>query len=228
MTEAHLVHGRFTPHEGLRGWLEAMSRGLSLHGVGFVEVRPQEVVLGGWRRNWLGVAHRTEVFIPLHAISDVIQGDGADAHVRREGHWVRFRHEAPWGRPRFVEFQTESVEQASALAAALPAARSVNYERWTAVREFDARLREAGGRPRITPALVIVNVMVFAVMALTLKNLALFGNPQILIAWGADFGSLTLHGQWWRLLAGRRSFSCRVSTSHSMRADRVLRDSSRG
>jgi membrane associated rhomboid family serine protease len=191
---------RFTVHDGLRGWLEAKTRRLALYGEGFVEVRSQELVLAGWQRNWLGIAQRTEVFIPLHAISDVIQGDGGSVGNRREADWVRFRHETALGRYRFVEFQAGSIEQAGALVNALPKARSDGYERWTAVREFDARLREAGGRPWVTRAVVIANVAVFAVTALVMKRVELMGAPQ-LISWGANFAPLTLHGQWWRLLS---------------------------
>jgi membrane associated rhomboid family serine protease len=195
------VTGRFTAHGGLRGWLEAKSRRLPLYGAGFIEVRPREIVLGGWQRNWLGVAHRAEIFIPLHDISDVIQGDGGNADARRESDWVRFRYEAPLRGYRFVEFQADSMQQAGALTASLPAARSIGYERWTAVREFDALLREAGGRPWLTPAIVMINVAVFAIMAVALKSVAALSAPQLMIAWGANFGPLTLHGQWWRLIS---------------------------
>jgi membrane associated rhomboid family serine protease len=181
---------RFTARAGLRGWLEAKSRRLPLYGEGFVEIRPQEVVLGGWQRNWLGVAHRSETFIPLPDISDVIQ----------ERDWVRFQYEGTFGRQRLVEFQASSSERATTLAEALPKARSVDFERWLAVREFDGRLREAGGTPWITPTIVFANLLVFAATALSLKSLNLGAAPQM-IGWGANFPPLTLHGQWWRLLS---------------------------
>jgi membrane associated rhomboid family serine protease len=191
---------RFTAHDRLRGWLEAKSRRLALYGEGFVEVRAQEVALGGWHRNWLGVAQRTEVFIPLHAITDVIQGSGGSGEECREADWVRFRYEEASGRYRFVEFQAASIEQSRNLVEALPKARSDGYERWTAVREFDARLREVGARPWITSAVVFANVVIFVATALALKRLDLSAAPQM-ITWGANFAPLTLHGQWWRLLS---------------------------
>jgi membrane associated rhomboid family serine protease len=191
---------RFTAHDRLRGWLEAKSRRLALYGEGFVEVRAQEVALGGWHRNWLGVAQRTEVFIPLHAITDVIQGSGGSGEECREADWVRFRYEEASGRYRFVEFQAASIEQSRNLVEALPKARSDGYERWTAVREFDARLREVGARPWITSAVVFANVVIFVATALALKRVDLSAAPQM-ITWGANFAPLTLHGQWWRLLS---------------------------
>jgi membrane associated rhomboid family serine protease len=190
----------FTSHGGLRGWLEAKSRRISLYGEGFAEIRSQEIVLGGWQHNWLGIAHRTEVSIPLQAIVDVIQGDAGPVESRREGDWVRFRYETALGRYRVVEFRTASVQQASEVVDALPKARSDGYERWTAVREFHARLREAGGDPWITPALASANVVVFAVIALILKRVDLMNAPQVIV-WGANFAPMTLHGQWWRLLS---------------------------
>lgn len=186
---------RFTAHEGLRGWLEAKSRWLPLYGEGFVEIRSEDLVLAGWQRNWLGVGQRTELFIPLRDVSDVIQGDGQV----RERDWVRFRFQTPWGRFRFVEFQVGSIEQASSLVEALPKARSHSFERWTVVREFDARLREAGGGFWITPILVIANVVVFASTALLAKRIDFMAVPQA-VDWGTNFAPLTLHGQWWRLV----------------------------
>jgi membrane associated rhomboid family serine protease len=188
---------RFTPHDGLRGWLQAQSRRLPLYGAGFVEIRTQEIVLGGWQRNWLGVPYRAEIFIPLRDITDVVQGDGGNPDTRREPEWVRFQYET-FGRHRFIEFRTDSTEQATTLAEALPKARSDAFERWSLVREFDASLREAGGLPWITPVLVCANLIVFVAIALTLKTVNLMGAPQML-GWGANFAPLTLHGQWWRL-----------------------------
>ncbi len=197
--EAVAVPVRFTPHGGLRGWLEAKSRRLELYGEGFAEIRPQELALGGWQRNWLGIGERTEAFIPIHDISDVIQGDGGSMEQRREGNWVRLRYETALGRYRFVEFQAGSIDQASELVGALPKARSDGYERWTAVREFDARLREVGSRPLVTYFVVFANVAVFAAMALAIRHFPVSVTQAI--SWGANFAPLTLHGQWWRLLS---------------------------
>ncbi|MGH8208490.1 MAG: rhomboid family intramembrane serine protease, partial [Steroidobacteraceae bacterium] len=194
------VTGRFTPYGGLRGWLHAKAKRLAVYGEGFIEVRAQEVVLGGWQRTWVGVAYRSELFIPLDDISDVIQGDGVHGDGGREGDWIRFRYETPLGRHRSVEFQAGSIQQASTLTASLPAVRSAGYERWSAVREFNARLRAVGYRPWLTAAIVIANVAVFAAMMIALRTVAVREAPQM-SAWGANFGPLTLHGQLWRLIS---------------------------
>ena len=191
---------RFTPHDGLRGWLEAKSRRLALYGEGFIEIRPKEIALGGWQRNWLGIAHRSEIFIPLESIADVIQGDGTRGEGRREGDWVRFRYETLLGPYRFMEAQTLSVQQAAAVVDALPKTRSQRFEQWTAVREFEARVREFGDSPWITTVLVVANLAIFASIALLLHTLVPSNDLQLL-GWGVNFGPLTLHGQWWRLLS---------------------------
>ena len=51
----------------------------------------------------------------------------------------------------------------------------------------------------VTPALIAINVAVFVLMAINGLSLT---DPGIagLIRWGADFGPLTTHGQWWRLV----------------------------
>src|SRR5262245_3747485 len=65
---------------------------------------------------------------------------------------------------------------------------------------FSRLMVEATPRVFITPAIIIINLVIFAAMLV-------FGvspiNPKIeqLIMWGADFGPYTLDGQWWRLLS---------------------------
>lgn len=51
----------------------------------------------------------------------------------------------------------------------------------------------------VTIALVAINALVFAIMVL--KGVSFLDpTPQQAIAFGADFGPLTLNGQWWRLV----------------------------
>ena len=57
-------------------------------------------------------------------------------------------------------------------------------------------------RPRvyITPTLIILNVIIFGLMVVSGVPVL---NPTAgsLVQWGADFGPLTLGGQWWRIVA---------------------------
>ncbi len=49
-----------------------------------------------------------------------------------------------------------------------------------------------------TAILITLNVLVFLAMAASLHSAS--PSPDRLIRWGANFGPLTLNGQWWRLL----------------------------
>ncbi len=51
----------------------------------------------------------------------------------------------------------------------------------------------------ITPIIVILNILVFAVMAITGVHLFMPSNESLLL-WGANFRPLTIEGEWWRLL----------------------------
>jgi membrane associated rhomboid family serine protease len=64
---------------------------------------------------------------------------------------------------------------------------------------FTQKLELATPHAFVTPALVIINLTVFAVMAISGVSI-LEPKPADLIRWGADFGPLVAHGQWWRLL----------------------------
>lgn len=78
--------------------------------------------------------------------------------------------------------------------------------------ECDERLAQmarvgipASGQTLVTPSFLITvaligwNVMVFLVMVL--RGVSFFApSPQQAIAFGADFGPLTLNGEWWRLV----------------------------
>src|SRR6202050_5740376 len=76
-------------------------------------------------------------------------------------------------------------------------------EIWTAAQvEQNQRFNRAMAttpRPLITPILIAINVAVFAAMLVSGFS---FTNPKAesFLGWGADFGPLTTHGQWWRLV----------------------------
>ncbi len=62
----------------------------------------------------------------------------------------------------------------------------------------DAELARLGGTPILTPVLVAASTILFVVMAIAGVNVI---DPQArdLQAWGANYGPLTLGGEWWRL-----------------------------
>lgn len=62
-------------------------------------------------------------------------------------------------------------------------------------------LRQQSTSMAVTQVIFGANIAVFIAMVLSLGT-SMFSNPtgQGLIAWGANFGPLTVSGQWWRLL----------------------------
>jgi membrane associated rhomboid family serine protease len=60
--------------------------------------------------------------------------------------------------------------------------------------------REFGGRPVITLALIAINVLLFLAPAVVSPGWLWKPTAQQLLAWGANFGPLTLHGQARRLV----------------------------
>ncbi len=61
-------------------------------------------------------------------------------------------------------------------------------------------LRSQSSSMAVTQAIFGINVAVF--VAMTLAGVSMLDNPsgQDLVRWGANFGPLTVSGQWWRLL----------------------------
>jgi rhomboid protease GluP len=55
-------------------------------------------------------------------------------------------------------------------------------------------------RVYVTPTLIILNVIIFGLMVISGVP-ALNPTALTLMQWGANFGPLTLGGQWWRMLA---------------------------
>ena len=75
--------------------------------------------------------------------------------------------------------------------------------RQRAVREyqktdaFDEALRERTPLVIVTPALLVLNVVVAVLM---LSSSGSLDDPEKLIGWGANFGPRTTNGEWWRLV----------------------------
>ncbi len=67
------------------------------------------------------------------------------------------------------------------------------------VAKFQHSLSNLTPRVYMTPLLVGLNVIIFAVMAATGAGL-IEPNIQKLVDWGANFGPQTIAGEWWRLL----------------------------
>jgi len=62
---------------------------------------------------------------------------------------------------------------------------------------FHDALRARTAWPVVTPAIVLVNVVVFVRMLFGDGSLS---DPETLLAWGGNFGPRTTNGEWWRLM----------------------------
>jgi rhomboid protease GluP len=69
---------------------------------------------------------------------------------------------------------------------------------YSAREPFDEFLRQRTGRVFVTPLIASVHVLVFALM---LWDPAPINQPETLIAWGANVGTRTAAGEWWRLVS---------------------------
>jgi rhomboid protease GluP len=67
-------------------------------------------------------------------------------------------------------------------------------------KQFHDRLQELAPRAWLTPALVIVNLVVFVVMAVAGVH-PLSPTAEAVLPWGANYGPRTLGGEPWRLVA---------------------------
>ncbi|TLZ43444.1 MAG: rhomboid family intramembrane serine protease [Gammaproteobacteria bacterium] len=181
--------GRFTPRDGLFGWLQAKRGRSPVYGSGSIECGPVDVALDGWRRTWLGVAHRDEVRLPLEGVRN----------VGVEKARLEFEYKQPYRLRKRIHFIADSEAKARELAAKLPATQTAGFQQqWSELREFKVRLAEVGGRAWVTPVLVLLNLAVFVAMAASARRLGAF-DPVLLFSWGANVGTVTINGQWWRL-----------------------------
>jgi membrane associated rhomboid family serine protease len=183
------VAGRFTSRDGLLGWFQAKLGRSPVYGFGSLEVGPSEIVLNGWQRTWLGVPVEVQETREIANVRNVAQ----------EGTSLRFEISRKYRPANQVLFLPESVEPSKGLFDKLPRATSAGFlSHWSAIRDFNQKLQAVGGRPQITPIIVALNFLIFTAMTIATRKLGQF-TPQELLDWGANFGPLTVKGQWWRL-----------------------------
>jgi rhomboid protease GluP len=65
--------------------------------------------------------------------------------------------------------------------------------------EFHRSLAALTPRVRVTPLIVALNVLIFIVMVASGLS-PVSPKPQEMLHWGANYGPLTISGEWWRLL----------------------------
>jgi membrane associated rhomboid family serine protease len=181
--------GLFSSRAGILGWLAAKARRSPVYGTGTIEPRSADILLHGWQRTWLGVPIEAQLAREMSRVRNVVQdGPRVQIDIKRP-YWLSER----------IIFRAHSSERAMRLVEVLPATQTTNFlKKWSAIRDFNLRLNALGGKPWVATAIVAINVAVFVAMVIGTKKLGHFSVPELL-AWGANFGPLTVNGQWWRV-----------------------------
>lgn len=173
---------RFQPPAGTRGG-PLNDQGLS--GQGTVEVTPGSVTFTEYRD---GTPHKSRVF----ARADVANVEWSpDAAVLI----VRTRQDT-----RFVAVWLASAEETAQLAGLLPGEVTAEFQRQRDhARDFEERMRVLAPRQWVTPTLIGLNLLMFAIMVYAGAGLIDL-DPQVHVRFGSNFGPLTWTGEPWRLL----------------------------
>jgi rhomboid protease GluP len=182
---------RFTAVDGIAGWLQALAAWQPLYGSGGITCRDDQVVIEGWKRTWLGAAEQSEVVIAARRLRNVY-GDIE---------WLSFDVQRRFWFPRHYVVRCADAQAAAILAASLPHTRSKWFEKQaTNVRDFYRLQRTPDRRALVTTLLVVTSIVIYLAQAAT-SGYWLNLPTGTLFDWGANIGSFTVHGGWWRLLA---------------------------
>ena len=187
--QSHRLEIRYTEHDGVRGWLEAKRQHNVLYGAGSVELSADGLTLSGMSRTWLGVAQLSQRASSLATVRNV----GID------GNRVQFTL-VDGRRRRNASLRVETPDQAALLAAALPSERDPGFQSaWEELTRFNRELDQGTPDTRVTTILVALNALIFLVM-LSVSFTPLQPYVPRFQGWAANAGTLTLNGDWWRLL----------------------------
>ena len=163
--------------------------GYALHGKGYVQFQHDELLIDGKRhrllRTGVPVQHRI-------ALADIY-----DAHL--SGKNLRFDVRTGDAAVLHMGFVVPDERTGLAILNALPPRHTKAFAREQAERgDFHGRLNALSPGAPVTLALVAINLIVFALMALSGAGL-LSVDGEAAVRWGSNVGNLTVEGQWWRL-----------------------------
>jgi membrane associated rhomboid family serine protease len=166
----------------------AKARRSPVYGAGTIEPRSAGILLQGWQRTWLGVPIETQLTREMASVQNAVQ----------DGRCVRFDIRRRYWLSERIQFRAETLDEAKQLVDVLPARHTGKFlERWSAIHRFNLRVNAIGHKPWVSAAIVAINIVIFVAMAIATKKFGQFTGPELL-AWGANFGPLTVNGQWWR------------------------------
>lgn len=182
---------RFTPVDGIAGWLQALVSWQPFYGAGGITCRDNEIIVEGWKRTWLGAAELSEFAIATHRLRNVYS----------DMEWLSFDVVRRFWWPRHYVVRCGDAHTATTLAGLLPSTRSKWFEKQaTDIRDFYRLQRTAQHRPLVTTLLVVTAITIYLIQAAA-SGYWLRLQDSTLFEWGANAGSFTVHGNWWRLLA---------------------------
>lgn len=144
-------------------------------------------IVRAFRREMWFMGSRIELTFERAQVADVV----------RSGTCLHFSITPPGGEVQSMTLWTEDEEAAKRLAREFPDTVSPAAME---IRAYEAQLASAGRGDPVTKALVALNVLVFGAAGIGGAGFFI-PNPQVLQAWGTNFGPLTTDGQWWRLVS---------------------------
>ena len=168
----------------------APSNPFKLRGAGKLGVTADEIVFSGYQHDLLSWRSDEGHRVPLSAVWD----------VQVNGHELSFVLHSGDGKSHLVVLQAADAAMAQEIMAYLPDRQSEDFSNEKAAwSDFQERLFAFQSTMPVTYGLIALNVLVFVLMLLFGAGfLVTDGNAAI--AWGANFGPLTLGGDWWRLV----------------------------
>lgn len=158
-----------------------------------VEISGTSVRFGGVR-TWIGNVQSVAYDgVALRVVFDDISGF-QPPQARRALEQAIARTGSHLVLPWFSQEQVDEVRRLLGLSAPPPETQAGHLEQFARV------LVQQTPRLWATPLLVAVNALVFISMIISGVNLV---NPtgQDLVRWGANFGPMTMQGEWWRLFS---------------------------
>jgi len=161
-----------------------------LRGKGSVRIAPAALEVSGKQSRFMWFARQAVVAVPYADISDIAADSGA----------VTFKVvQKPAPKPVVLYFA--GAVEAGAFANALRERAGQNQsESFAEEQEFKTRLAASSTRPRVVPALIAINAVVYVAVGLRGAGW-MNADGRMLVEAGSNFGPLTVSGQWWRLVS---------------------------
>jgi rhomboid protease GluP len=180
----------FEPSGGPTKWLGPSRNDFHLVASGSIQVDGEIVRVTGRRFSiWFA--------LPLPRTDEL--GRQFIVNVECDGPVVRFELRVPGEKCCGLTLWLRSASEAEELTRTLPTERTPDFvPKLLAHVEFERRLIAQSPTPRVTYALIVVNVCVYLVTAAGTNHLLGFDGPS-LVPLGSNFGPYTTAGDGWRL-----------------------------